>query len=140
MFLSKIIVFLVVKDRNMPQLDFVTAFSQVFWLLVLYFLVFFIVLRYYLPKFSKLFKLRLVFVEQDVCSNLNKGSSSIQLLNTVLASFKNNLDSSVASNLVFYSNSVKDLNQTVLLSANAAYISLYNFNMLKYNVYKKLYL
>lgn len=64
----------------MPQLDIVTLFSQVFWLVLLYFIFFLIFIKYFLPHFSKVFKVRSCFFKtkflktQDVTSQFYQSS------------------------------------------------------------------
>jgi len=125
----------------MPQLDKVTLFSQVFWLLFLYFFFFMIFLKYFLPSFSKLFKIRSYYLFSTenlkliVPNERNTSFSFTALLLQFEIRVKNTLlvlQDYCSLELHFY-NSIffKDLNKLFILS--------FLKNCLKFSFFKKLY-
>lgn len=127
----------------MPQLDKVTLFSQVFWLLFLYFFFFLLFLCYYLPKFSKLFKIRAYYLFTAFSkNNLNDKASlnGTQHLSNILVNFNILLKSNLVTIIKQYSLMLQSYNFIFLKKVNNLFIVTYIFNCLKYNLYKKLYL
>jgi ATP synthase subunit 8 len=123
----------------MPQLDKVTLFSQVFWLIFLYFLFFLIILRYYLPKFSKLFKLRSYYI------NSSNGVSKTQTSNThsisqLFLMFNSFVAKELMFNKTYYKELMRTYNSIFLEKANIQYVLAYTHSYLKFKLYKKLYL
>lgn len=119
----------------MPQLDKVTLFSQVFWLLFLYFFFFLIFLRYSLPIFSKVFKVRSCYISQRMnLSSLDaiKSFDFSRLLVKFGLQLKNNL------NILqeYYSAEVTFLNSIFFKSINTLFIYKYIKYCLKFKFYK----
>jgi hypothetical protein len=125
----------------MPQLDITTLFSQVFWLILIYFFSFFFFLRFYLPKFVKVFKLRLNFSSKKLKTN-NKQIYVLfpDNIQKNLVAFKQCLISVLSSNFSFYKKNIMKYNESSLYSVNNSYVSLFSYSTLKYNIYKRLYL
>lgn len=124
----------------MPQLDIVTLFSQVFWLISLYFLAFFFVLRYCLPRFSKLFKLRVFFIlKKSMLLNKNNLDFS-KNIEVILNKVQISLNSILRTNSNFFLDKVNFFNLNTLASVNILFIKIYNYNLLKYNLYKKFFI
>ena len=126
----------------MPQLDKVTLFSQVFWLIFLYFFFFLVFLRYYLPKFSKLFKIRYYYLSSRSSSNEEKNKSlrDFSYFSSILSKFNILLKENLSSTLDNYNSVIKSYNSTFLKKINNLFIAVYVYNCLKFNLYKKLYL
>lgn len=123
----------------MPQLDKVTLFSQVFWLIFLYFLFFLIILKYYLPQFSKLFKLRFYYTNSS--SELFKDqSNSIKNIAQLFSSFSSFVGKGVLFNTAYYNEIMKTYDLSILEKANINYVLAYTHSYLKFKLYKKLYL
>lgn len=125
----------------MPQLDKVTLFSQVFWLLFLYFSFFLVLLKYFLPTFSKLFKIRSFFLNKhknmdNLFSSRFEGSQLLSLFSKFETQLKTNLEffqSYVHSELQNY-------NLTYLKDLNRVFLFLYVKSCLSIKLYKKLYI
>lgn len=126
----------------MPQLDKVTLFSQVFWLLFLYFSFFLILLKYFLPTFSKLFKIRahfLVSQSEFKTASILKFTESSQILH-LLAKFENNLTKNLALFQKYFHAELKVYGTSFFKKINKLFISVYIKNCINFNLYKKLYL
>ena len=125
----------------MPQLDKVTLFSQVFWLLFLYFFFFLIYLKYFLPTFSKLFKIRshyLVSWNSAKASSINK-TVEISQISTLLSKFDTQLKDNLVVLQNYYSSELNFYNFNFFKEINKLFILIYVKNCLKFNLYKKLY-
>lgn len=71
----------------MPQLDFVIAFPQIFWLIVIFFLFYTIIVHFFLPNFIKILRSRKQIVLENtkmLFSMKNKFNSKQILLNQTL--------------------------------------------------------
>jgi len=66
----------------MPQLDFVIAFPQIFWLIVIFFMFYTIVVHFFLPNFIKILKSRkqIVLENSKTLVELENRFNSKQLL------------------------------------------------------------
>jgi hypothetical protein len=126
----------------MPQLDIITLFSQVFWLIIIYFFSFFFFLRFYLPNFIKVFKLRFNFSSKKVEEFNSKKTYFVFSKNVqkFLVTFKHCLVSVLNFNFSFFKKNIKKYNESSLYSVNNNYISLFSYSNLRYNIYKRLYL
>jgi Leucine-rich repeat (LRR) protein len=65
----------------MPQLDQVTYFSQFFWLCIFYFTFYVFIVKTFLPKISRILKLRAKKMNQDSIDLLNRYEPEITCLN-----------------------------------------------------------
>jgi ATP synthase subunit 8 len=124
----------------MPQLDKVTLFSQVFWLIFLYFFFFLIFLKYYLPKFSKLFKIRSYYLVNTIVSDNGTNIQGISYFSNILLKFNVFLKDNLIVILEQYNSILQLYNFTFLKKVNNLFIVIYVYNCLKFNLYKKLYL
>ena len=125
----------------MPQLDKVTLFSQVFWLLFLYFFFFVVFLKYFLPSFSKVFKVRsyYLFNKENSTTLVSTKISKFSYFTSILLKFEVQLRNNLTilqdycfSELNFYNFIFfKDLNKLFILS--------FLKHCLKFNFFKKLY-
>lgn len=124
----------------MPQLDKVTLFSQVFWLTFFYFLFFLLFLRYYLPKLSKLFKIRSYYMFKNrIVSVSYNNSIGFQSLVKILSTFSSLLGESLVCIRGQYNVVVKSYNSLFFKRVNYRFVVVYVLNCLKLNLYRKLY-
>lgn len=124
----------------MPQLDKVTLFSQVFWLIFFYFLFFLLFLKYYLPKLSKLFKIRLYYMFRDRTISVSYNNSiGFQSLVKILSMFSFLLRDSLVRIREQYNVVVKSYNSLFFKRVNSRFVVVYVLNCLKLNLYRKLY-
>lgn len=123
----------------MPQLDKVTLFSQVFWLMLLYFLFFLYFLKYYLPNFSKLFKVRNYYI---LATTKNDIFVSSELLSTsflpLLTRFNLSVDRVWVAVLEMYAKTIGLYNKVFLKGAHEIFKIVYIFNCLKFSFFKTL--
>lgn len=114
----------------MPQLDKVTFFSQFLWLSIFYVGFYLVILKHFLPKLSRILKVR-----QKKVSHSQEGSTALSQekekvggsLNTLIEQgvgtskrlFQENLEKTQA----WLDKVVKDTNQTALRDANESYIA-----------------
>jgi len=126
----------------MPQLDKVTLFSQVFWLIFLYFFFFLIFLKHYLPKFSKLFKIRSYYLgikNLDKLSSYNAWLGDFSEFSSIVVKFHGALKENLKIILNYYNTVINYYNFSFLKKINILFIAVYISNSLKFNLYKKLY-
>jgi len=122
----------------MPQLDKVTLFSQVFWLLFLYFFFFLIYLKYFLPAFSKLFKVRSHYLVSGGDVNASSTTKVVEVthLSTLLSKFDTQLKTNLTLLQNYYSSELNFYNFNLFKEINKLFILLYIKNCLKSNLYK----
>ena len=75
----------------MPQLDFIIAFPQIFWLVIIFFSLYTVLVHFFLPRFIKLLKARkqIVFENSLTLETLEKNFTLKQMnLNKIM---ENNL-------------------------------------------------
>lgn len=122
----------------MPQLDKVTLFSQVFWLLFLYFFFFLIYLKYFLPVFSKLFKVRSHYLTNWGSANVSSTNKSVESshLSTLLSKFDAQLKANLTLLQNYYSSELNFYNFNLFKEINRLFILIYIKNCLKFNLYK----
>lgn len=76
----------------MPQLDFTISFPQIFWLIVIFFVVYIFILHFFLPNFIKLIKTRkevVLFNEKKFIQLKNNSVKKQFLINeTIQRNFK----------------------------------------------------
>jgi hypothetical protein len=125
----------------MPQLDKVTLFSQVFWLLFLYFSFFLVLLKYFLPTFSKLFKVRSYFLneQKNVTISFSSKLDGSQILN-LLSKFETQLKINLELCQKYTQSELQSYNFIHLKDLNKLFISLYIKSCLSSFLYKKLYI
>lgn len=89
-----------------------------------------------------MFKLRLDFSSKGLQVTLPLGSFPLFYLVAYrfLVNVKENLLLVLDSNLSYYRQNIKYYNGVSLVAINLSYVSLYNYSILKYRVYKRLYL
>lgn len=124
----------------MPQLDKVTLFSQVFWLILLYFFFFLIFLNFSLPYFSKIFKVRLFFLEKNKFNSQVFQLTSISYFMDFLENLIFNLKNHLALIIKYCQTFLITYNSSLFQKVNILYINIYLFNYLKLNFSKKLYI
>jgi hypothetical protein len=121
----------------MPQLDQVTYFSQFFWLCIFYFTFYVFVVKLYLPKISRILKLRSKKMNKDSNISHSEESTEINSLSDyetiLLTGIKESRDF-LAQNLEGTLKNVEQLNQkinqNILRNANEEYLqSISNLNI-----------
>ena len=114
----------------MPQLDKVTFFSQFLWLTIFYLGFYLVILKHFLPKLSRILKVR-----QKKVSHSQEGSTALlqekekvggslnmlieQGVGTSKRLFQENLEKTQS----WLDNVIKDTNRTTLRNANQSYIA-----------------
>ncbi len=114
----------------MPQLDKVTFFSQFLWLTIFYLGFYLVILKHFLPKLSRILKVR-----QKKVSHSQEGSTALlqekekvggslnmlieQGIGTSKKLFQENLEKTQS----WLDNVVKDTNRATLRNANQSYIA-----------------
>lgn len=126
----------------MPQLDKVTLFSQVFWLLFLYFSFFLILLKYFLPIFSKLFKVRAHYIlnKQSLKSNSFQESIQSSQILIILEKFEREVKNNLTDLQNFYFTALQTYESSFFKDVNKLFISLFIKSCLNLNFFKRLYL
>lgn len=126
----------------MPQLDKLTLFSQVFWLISLYFLFFIGYTHYYLPYFSKLFKTRAfllkqsLFLSNDLLGNSWSSSHAATFISILLDIFQH-LSAAKMVTFKHYHTMLAILLISSFKNANLFFINKYLINTIKFEVSKK---
>lgn len=110
-------------------------------MLFLYFSFFLILLKYFLPTFSKLFKIRSYFLRDQ--KNLNnflsiKFNDSNQILN-LLSKFEEQIKINLIQIQVYLNSKLQNYNLNYLKNLNKMFLFLYVKLCLSTNLYKKLY-
>lgn len=126
----------------MPQLDKVTLFSQVFWLLILYFIFFIIFTNYYLPQFSKLFKVRSFFLKSNILLSKiveNQLAQLINVTNLVLCSLSQFFTKTLSITTQQYHTQWIFLILSFFKKAHSLFLKRYLLAAIKLNLSKKLY-
>ena len=120
----------------MPQLDFIIAFPQIFWLIIVFFSLYTVLVHFFLPSFVKVLKARKQIIQENslLLSTLENDYNSKQktltkvvennliqikyfLENKVLASFSNsplldleladkNIANALYSNILYYDSNI----------------------------------
>nr|YP_006666411.1 ATP synthase F0 subunit 8 [Trebouxiophyceae sp. MX-AZ01]AFQ93766.1 ATP synthase F0 subunit 8 [Trebouxiophyceae sp. MX-AZ01] len=114
----------------MPQLDKVTFFSQFFWLSIFYVGFYFVIVKQFLPKLSRILKVR----QKKVSYSQEGGTTLLQEREKVSESLNGLVEHGVGrskalsqENLekmeAWLTHVVQDTNQTTLRPANEVYIS-----------------
>ena len=114
----------------MPQLDKVTFFSQFFWLSIFYVGFYLVILKFFLPKLSRILKVRQkkVSLSQQGTTTLLQEKVKVEAsLNTLIEQgvgvskklFQENLHATQA----WLGKVISDTNQTTLKAANQSYIA-----------------
>lgn len=113
----------------MPQLDKVTFLSQFFWLCVFYLGFYFILLKYFLPKISRILALRkkkLSFSQEGVSSlqqeNLQVRQNFETVVSRALAASKNVFNDFFSRTTGWLDNCVLSMNKTHYKNLNQSYI------------------
>ena len=113
----------------MPQLDKVTFLSQFFWLCVFYLGFYFILLKYYLPKISRILALRkkkMSFSQEGVYSlqqeNLQVRQNFETVVSKALSTSKNVFNDFFSRTTGWLDDSVLSLNKTHYQTLNRSYI------------------
>jgi hypothetical protein len=96
-------------------------------------------LKYYLPKISKLFKIRLYYTNAGV-EGFQDQFKAFTGVTLIFTNFKRVLDNELRSAIQHYTDSMKSYNIHFLETANKSYILVYAYVYLKFRLYKKLYL
>lgn len=127
----------------MPQLDKVTLFSQVFWLLVLYFTFFVIFINFYLPQFSKVFKIRSFLLGQDTLTAEIVANRLVPLVNSITLILSHVLQvltiKTLPRMIQQYRTQWIILVSTSFKKANSLFLKSYLVNGIKFNLSKKIY-
>lgn len=115
----------------MPQLDHVTFLSQYFWLCVFYLGFYYILLKHFLPKIS-----RILAVRKQKLHSSNQGIDSVtqenheirthcdQVVGNTLTTSKNLFENFLSETDQWVNTTTKSLNQTHYRSLNKSYINL----------------
>lgn len=125
----------------MPQLDKVTFLSQFFWLCVFYLGFYFILLKYFLPKISRILALRkkkLSFSQEGVYSLQQENQQVRQNFETLvskgLSTSKNVFYDFFSRTTGWLDDSVSSLNKTHYQKLNRAYIQSLGETSLSQNI------
>lgn len=123
----------------MPQLDKVTLFSQVFWLVLLYFLFFLYFLKYYLPNFSKLFTVRNHYI---LASSKNEAPTSSGMLRAPFLPMLDRFNVYVGNTWILvletYAKTVSVYNKALLRGIHEVFKVVYIYSCLKFSLFKAL--
>jgi hypothetical protein len=125
----------------MPQLDKVTLFSQVFWLLFLYFFFFLIFLKYFLPSFSKVFKIRSYYLFNKNSSEIisSKEVSQLFCFTPLLSKFEVQIRSNLTTLQDYCFSELNYYNSVFFKDLNKLFVLGFLRNCLKSSFFKKLY-
>ena len=114
----------------MPQLDKVTFFSQFFWLVIIYIGFYLVILKSFLPKLSRILKVRQkkVSLSQQGSTVLVQekekvGDSLNTLIEQGVTMSKRLFQENLHSTHLWLDQVVKDTNRTTLRDANQSYIT-----------------
>ena len=114
----------------MPQLDKITFLSQFFWLSFFYLGFYFLILKYFLPKMSRVlkFRKRRMNTSQEGVTNVAKesgkvGNSYHTLLSTTLTTCKSAFNKNLKEAGDWLSKTVSEGNKTKLKDTNINFIS-----------------
>ena len=125
----------------MPQLDKVTFLSQFFWLCVFYLGFYFILLKYFLPKISRILALRkkkMSFSQEGVSSLQQENVQVRQNFETVvskaLSTSKNVFNDFFSRTTSWLDESVLSLNKTHYQNLNRSYIQSLGETSLSQNI------
>ena len=113
----------------MPQLDFITMFSQLFWLFVIFFIFYIIVSKNLLPAISQVKKVRLKRLKQG-SNKLNELIDEQKQITSVydesvlrcLSESWSFLNDTVSKGDVWVRTTVVDLNKNSLQKTNSEYL------------------
>jgi hypothetical protein len=116
-------------------------FSQVFWLLFLYFSFFLVFLKYFLPSFSKVFKVRshYLFSKENSTTLVNTKANKFSYLAPLLSKFEIQLKNTLVVLQDYSSSELNYYNFIFFKDLNKLFILNFLKNCLKYNFFKKLY-
>lgn len=118
----------------MPQLDVSSFTSQIFWLVFTFFSFYFIIIKWILPRISKMLKVRLSFKLANSKDRLiinprtnktyvsRKMKSIIQSRTEKLEEMNKSLLRGKDSELAFYAENFIDLTDTVIVTVESSYI------------------
>ena len=113
----------------MPQLDFITMFSQLFWLFVIFFIFYIIVSKNLLPAISQVKKVRLKRLKQgnNQLSELMDEQKQITSVyeESVLRSLSESrsfLNTTVSKGDIWVRTTIVDLNKESLQKTNSEYL------------------
>lgn len=125
----------------MPQLDKVTFLSQFFWLCVFYFGFYFILLKYFLPKISRILALRKkkMSFSQDGVSSLQQENVEVRqnfetVLSKALSTSKNVFNDFFSRTTGWLDESVLSFNKTHYQNLNKSYIQSLGETSLSQNI------
>lgn len=114
----------------MPQLDKVTFFSQFFWLLIIYIGFYLLVLKNFIPKLSRILKVRQKKVslsQQGSTALLQEkekvGESLNALVEQGVSTSKKLFQENLQTTYLWIDQTVKEANHTTLRDANQSYIA-----------------
>lgn len=125
----------------MPQLDKVTFLSQFFWLCFFYFGFYYIILKFYLPKISRILSLRrkkMEFSHQGMISLQQENHQVIsdyqELLSKALALSKTLFNNFFVQTTEWLSTNATTINKTQYKKANTSYVQSLGETSLSQNV------
>ena len=114
----------------MPQLDKVTFFSQFFWLLIIYIGFYLLVLKNFVPKLSRILKVRQKKVslsQQGSTALLQEkekvGDSLNALVEQGVSTSKRLFQENLQTTYLWIDQAVREANHTTLRDANQSYIA-----------------
>ena len=113
----------------MPQLDFITMFSQLFWLFVIFLICYVIVSKNLLPAITQVKKVRLKRLKQgneqlSELTNEQKRVISVyeESVLQCLSESRNFLNATVSQGDVWVRDTIVDLNKNTLQKTNSEYL------------------
>jgi hypothetical protein len=113
----------------MPQLDFITMFSQLFWLFVIFLIFYVIVSKNLLPAITQVKKVRLKRLKQgneqlSELTNEQKRVTSVyeESVLQCLSESRNFLNATVSQGDVWVRDTIVDLNKNSLQKTNSEYL------------------
>jgi hypothetical protein len=125
----------------MPQLDKVTFLSQFFWLCIFYLGLYYILLKYFLPKISRILALRrkkmnlsqvgLTSLHEE---NLNVRKNKEQLLSNALSTSRKIFQDFFSHTNTWLENNQHSISNTHYQTANTSYIDYLGETSLSHNV------
>lgn len=125
----------------MPQLDKVTFLSQFFWLCFFYLGFYYIILKFYLPKISRILALRrkkMGFSQEGMIS-LQQENTQVRenyelLLSKALTTSKSLFNNFFSRTTTWLDNNATTINKTHYQNVNASYIHSLGENSLSQNI------